>query len=267
MRVLPRRRRSEEDRTGTMTLMDHLGELRHRLIVCLIALAVCAIPAWFLYEPVLNLLREPYCDFIESHPDQVAIEKCTFVYNGVIDGFTTKMKMVLYMGLAIALPIVLYQLWMFIMPGLTERERRYAIPFVASSLILFLAGGVFAYLVLPRGLEFLLGFAGPEVSPLLTFDRYVSFVVLVILAFGVSFLLPVLLVFLEMVGVLTHQRLASWRRWAFLAIFVFAAIITPSADFLTLFALAIPMYLFYEAAIIIGRLLRRQRTVTDGDQG
>ncbi|HEY7477186.1 MAG TPA: twin-arginine translocase subunit TatC, partial [Actinomycetota bacterium] len=174
MRVIPRRRRSEEERTGTMTLLDHLGELRHRLIVCLIALAVCAVPAWFLYEPVLNLLQEPYCDFVADNPQLVAIEKCTFVFNGVIDGFTTKMKMVVYLGLAIALPVVLYQLWMFIMPGLTERERRYAIPFVGASLILFFLGGLFAYLALPRGLEFLLGFAGNGVSPLLTFDRYVS---------------------------------------------------------------------------------------------
>jgi sec-independent protein translocase protein TatC len=235
--------------------------------VSLIALAVCAIPAWFLYEPVKELLRSPYCDYVQANPNDVPLRNCDLAFNGVIDGFTTKMKMVVYMGLVIALPVVLYQLWMFIVPGLTARERRFAIPFVASSLILFLAGGVFAYLVLPRGLRFLLGFAGEGVGPILTFDRYFNFVVLVILAFGISFLLPVLLVFLEMVGVLTPQQLGAWRRWAFLAIFVFAAIITPSADFLTLFALAIPMYLFYEAAIIIGRLLRRQRTVTDGDQG
>ncbi|MGZ8579212.1 MAG: twin-arginine translocase subunit TatC [Actinomycetota bacterium] len=260
MRVIPRRRRSDEERSGTMTLLDHLGELRHRLIICLIALAVCAIPGWFLYEPLKEALRAPYCDFVASNPSLVPLRNCDLAFMGVIDGFTTKMKMVVYIGLVIALPVILYQLWMFIMPGLTPRERRYAVPFVASSLILFVTGGIFAYLVLPRGLQFLLGFAGEGVGPILTFDKYFGFVVLVLLAFGVSFLLPVLLVFLEAVGVLTPQLLASWRRWAFLGIFVFAAIITPSADFLTLFALAIPMYLFYEAAIIIGRLLQRQRT-------
>jgi sec-independent protein translocase protein TatC len=146
------------------------------------------------------------------------------------------------------------------MPGLTSRERRYSVPFIVSSVVLFSAGAVFAYLALPRGLEFLLGFAGEDVAPLLFFDRYFTFVIFVILAFGVSFLLPVLLVFLEMVGVLTPQTLGSWRRWAILGITVFAAAITPTGDPMTLAALAVPMYLFYEAAIIIGRIMRRQRS-------
>jgi len=256
-----RRRRGEPERTGTMTLMDHLVELRHRLLVVVIALAVCSVPAWFLYEPIKALLEEPYCDFLAENPAFNPFPgECNLYFSGVIDAFTIKLRIVLYLGLAIALPIVLYQLWMFIMPGLTQRERRYALPFIGSSIILFAAGTVFAYLALPRGLEFLLGFAGEGVVPILYFDRYVSFVVLVILAFGLSFLLPVLLVFLQMVGVITPQTLGSWRRWAILAIVVFAAAITPTGDPMTLGALAIPMYLFYEAAIIIGRIMRRGRT-------
>jgi sec-independent protein translocase protein TatC len=261
MKILPRRRRSEDQRTGTMTLLDHLEELRGRLIVVIIALAIGSLPGWYLYEPLKELLKEPYCDFLAANPTFNPVPgDCNLYFGSPIDAFTIKLKIVLYLGLALALPVVLYELWMFIVPGLTSRERRYAVPFIVSSLILFAAGAVFAYLALPRGLEFLLGFAGEGVVPLITFDRYFTFVVLVILAFGVSFLLPVLLVSLEMVGVLTPQQLGAWRRWAILAIVVFAAAITPTGDPMTLGALAIPMYLFYEAAIIIGRIMRRGRT-------
>ncbi|HEX6130136.1 MAG TPA: twin-arginine translocase subunit TatC [Actinomycetota bacterium] len=261
-----RRRRGEPERTGTMTLIEHLEELRHRLIVSLLALGLGSIPAWFLYEPIKEALREPYCDFLRRNPAFSPFEQgtCPLIFGGVVDAFTVKLKIVLYLGLVLALPVVLYQLWAFVTPGLTQRERRYAVPFIVSSIVLFAAGAVFAYTALPRGLEFLLGFAGEGVVPLLTFDRYVSFVVLVILAFGFSFLLPVLLVFLELVGVLTPERLGAWRRYAILAIAIFAAVITPTGDPITLLMLGVPMYLFYEAAIIIGRVFRRRKAATGG---
>jgi sec-independent protein translocase protein TatC len=261
-----RRRRSEPERAGTMTLMEHLEELRHRLIVVILALAVGSVPAWFLYEPIKNALRDPYCEFIAGNPEfnPFSGDKCGLVFSGPVDAFTIKLKIVLYLGLALMLPVVLYQLWAFIMPGLTQRERRYAIPFIVSSVVLFAAGAGFAYLALPRGLDFLLGFAGKGVFALLTFDRYIGFVVLVILAFGFSFLLPVLLVFLELVGVLTPERLGAWRRYAILAIAIFAAVITPTGDPVTLLMLGGPMYLFYEAAIIIGRLTRRRKLAREG---
>lgn len=260
------RKRGASARTGSMSLLEHLEELRRRLVISLVALAVSSVPAWFVYEPLKRLLQEPYCSFFEKYPQLVPTDRCVLVVTGVVDAFATKIRIVLYLGLVLALPIVLYQLWSFVVPGLTERERRYAIPFIFSSLVLFGAGATFAYMALPKGLDFLLGFAGEGVGPLITFDKYIGFVVLVILAFGLSFLLPVFLVFLQMVGVLTPQRLSAWRRWAFLSIFVFAAVITPTGDPMTLFALAMPMYLFYEAAIIIGRLMKRKRA-RDGDQG
>jgi sec-independent protein translocase protein TatC len=266
MAVVPfRRRRSETERTGSMTLMEHLEELRHRLIVIIVALAFGSIPAWFLYEPIKDSLQQPYCDFITRNPtfNPFPEGKCGLVFSGPVDAFTIKLKIVLYLGLAIALPVVLYQLWAFVTPGLTQREKRYAIPFIVSSVVLFAGGAAFAYLALPRGLEFLLGFAGEGVFALLTFDRYIGFVVLVILAFGFSFLLPVLLVFLQLVGVLTPERLGAWRRYAIVAIAVFAAVITPTGDPVTLLMLGGPMYLFYEAAIIIGRVARRRRA-TEG---
>jgi sec-independent protein translocase protein TatC len=152
---------------------------------------------------------------------------------------------------------VLYQLWAFIVPGLTSREKKWSIPFIFTSTALFLAGAVFSIYTLPRALDFLLGFAGAGVAPLITFDRYVGFVTLVTLAFGVSFLFPVVLVFLEALGVLSWRRLASWRRWTILGISIFAAVITPSGDPYTMLAMMIPMYVFYEASIIIGRIMQR----------
>jgi len=258
MRVVSRfRRRSEEERAGSMTVMEHLEELRHRIIVCVIAIGVCGIAAWFLYEPVKELLREPFCQYITDNPQVRPPAGCDLVFSGPIDGFLVKLKMVGFLALAIALPIVLYQLWAFIVPGLTAKEKKWSIPFVVCSCVLFALGAVFAYVTLPKALDFLLGFAGEGVVPLITFDRYMGFVVLVTLAFGISFLFPFLLVFLEAVGVLSTRKLREWRRWAILGIAIFAAVITPSGDPYTMFAMMIPMYLFYEGSIIIGRMMKR----------
>ena len=259
MRVFPRlRRRSEDEHAGTMTLVEHLDELRHRLIVCCIAIAGAAVIAWFLYGPVLHLLLRPYCDYVHSLPEKVQpATGCRLAYFGALEPMLIKLRIVLYTGLVIALPIVLYQLWMFIVPGLTNRERRMAVPFVAASVVLFALGALFAYLTLPRGLNFLLGFAGPEFTPVMQGSQFIFFVVLVALAFGISFEFPLLLICLELVGVLSTDQLRKWRRYAILGIAIFAAIITPSSDPYTMLALTIPMCLFYEAAIIVGRLLKR----------
>ena len=168
-----------------------------------------------------------------------------------------KLKVVVFLGLGVSLPIVLFQLWAFIVPGLTPREKKLSIPFIVSSTLLFLMGGLVAFVTLPKALNFLLGFAGSGVQPFIQFNSYVSFVVLVTLAFGVSFEFPVLLVFLLLVGVLTTARLRAWRRWSILGISVFAAVITPSSDPYSMLAMMIPMVLFYEGSIIVGRLMKK----------
>lgn len=240
-----------------MSVVEHLEELRHRLIIALVAIAVGSIVGWFLYPYFVDLIRVPFCDYVTTHPEVRPPAGCDLVFAGPVDAFLVKMKTVVFLGLAVALPVVLWQLWAFVNPGLTDRERKWAIPFVASATILFFLGAAFAYWTLPRALDFLLGFAGEGVVPLITFDRYVGFVTLVTLAFGLAFLFPIVLVFLELVGVLSSRRLRSWRRWAILAIAVFAAVITPSQDPYTMLMMMVPMYVFYEAAIIIGRLLKK----------
>ncbi len=261
MRLIPAfLRRSEAERTGTMSVMEHLEELRRRIVIAFLAILAGAVVGWFLYPYVLELLRDPFCQYLRDNPEVRPPAGCDLVFNSPVDAFLTKLKMVGFLGLIVALPIVLYQLWAFIVPGLTSREKKWSIPFIVTSTLLFIAGAAFAIWTLPRALEFLLGFGGEAVVPLITFDRYVGFVTLVTLAFGVSFLFPVILVFLEAVGVLSWQLLASWRRWAILGISIFAAVITPSGDPYTMLAMMIPMYLFYEASIIIGRIMKRSRT-------
>ena len=259
MKLLPGRRSSEAERTGTMTLVEHLTELRRRVVYALVAIAVGSLVGWFLWDPFIDLVRDPFCDFIRTHPDQAPGSGCALTFLGPFDGFAVRMKTTLFLGLAIAMPVVLFQLWAFIAPGLTAREKRWSVPFVLSSFVLFLAGGVLAYFVLPKSLDFLLSFAGAGVVPTLTIDRYVGFVTLLTLAFGLSFLFPVILVFLELVGAVSPKTLGRYRRFAILGISVVSAIITPGTDVVSMLAMMVPMYLFYEAAIIIGRSLVRGR--------
>lgn len=242
-----------------MTLVEHLEELRYRLVVCFIAIAVGAAVGWFLYPPVVDLLREPYCETVRNLPPAnrpPGPGRCSFYYQGAIDPVLVKLKIVAFLGIALALPVILFQLWEFIVPGLTRHERRLVVPFIASSMVLFALGVSVAYLTLPRALHFLFGFAGAGFAPLLTGDKFLGFVVLVGIAFGLSFELPILLIFLGLAGVLSSRRLRSWRRYSVLGIAVFAAVITPSQDPWTMLALMIPMVLFYEAAIIVLRLMK-----------
>ncbi len=260
MKLIPDRlrRRSEPGPDGTMTLVDHLTELRYRLLVSIAAICVGAIVGWTLFDRVIDLLTDPYCDYLRTVPRGVrATRDCALFYSGALEPLLIKLKLVAFLGLFFALPVVLYQLWAFIVPGLTVRERRWAIPFVALSVVLFLLGGLAAYLTLPKALDFLLGVGGDFVSPLLTVDKYIGFVIFTILAFGLGFEFPILLISLSAAGVLTNETMRKYRRQVILGLAIFAAVITPSPDPISMLALLIPLYLFYEGAIIVSRLLKR----------
>ncbi|MEA2520525.1 MAG: sec-independent protein translocase protein TatC [Actinomycetota bacterium] len=260
MTVIPKFRRKEPTvRTGTMTVMEHLEELRKRIVISALAILAGAVGGWFLYNRVILFMQRPYCDYVKSvGKGQQPVGGCKLIFTGLLDGMLVKIQIVFYLGCVLALPILLYQLWAFIVPGLHQRERKMVLPFIASSVVLFAAGGTVAIITLPKALQFLLGFNNPEVaSPLISVTQYVTFYVLVAIAFGVSFLFPVVLVFLEIVGVLHTRQLRNVRRFAVLGIAIFAAVITPSSDPYTMLALMIPMVLFYEAAIIVGRLMKK----------
>ena len=260
MRTLPKwRRKSPEEREGAMSLIDHLKELRRRLLICIWALLAGSVAGFFLYEPVMRLIKSPYCDFLRDHPDKspFAQEGCSLIFLGAIDGFLITVKVIVFLALLAALPVILYQLWAFIVPGLTARERKWAIPFVALSVLLFLLGALAAYLTLPRALDFLLSVGGDFVNPLLTVDKYIGFVIFTILAFGLGFEFPILLISLSAAGVLTNETMRKYRRQVILGLAIFAAVITPSPDPISMLALLVPLYLFYEGAIIVSRLLKR----------
>jgi sec-independent protein translocase protein TatC len=237
-----------------MTLVQHLEELRRRLIISAAAVAVGSVAGFVLYRPVLDFLQEPYQEAVASLPDTIT-EK--LIVTTPTEPFLAFLKIGLFVGLLLALPVILYQLWRFITPGLTARERRLGIPFVLASLVLFAGGTVFAFAIVPRGLAFLFSFGGDNLVPLLTIDRYLSFLFFLVLAFGLSFELPLLLLFLTGVGVISSAQLRSWRRFALIGTVVFAAVATPTQDPYTMLLMAVPIYLLYEGAILIARLFKR----------
>jgi len=168
-----------------------------------------------------------------------------------------RIKVAAYGGLVVASPVVFFHLWRFITPGLNPNEKRYAVPFVVSAIVLFLGGTVVAAFTLPPALKFLLAVGGNDLHPLITANSYLTLIFLMALAFGVSFEFPILMMFLLLARIVHTSQLRKVRKYAFLGIVVFAAVITPSQDPISLFAMAIPMYLLYEASIIIGRILKR----------
>lgn len=241
---------NRDDDLPTMSFVEHLVELRTRLVRCAIALAVGTVFGFIVAPRIVAIMIDPYCHVKHG-------VSCSLVALDPLEPLVTRVQIALFAAIILASPVLLWQLWRFVTPGLHQNERRYAIPFIASSIVLFLLGGGFAVMTLPKALQFLVSAGGPDIVPLFSPSKYLRLISLMVVAFGVSFELPVLLVFLQLAHVLSSARLRKWRRIAVVIIFVFAAVITPSQDPITLFAMAIPMVLFYEASILIGRLLKR----------
>ena len=264
-RARPRIRGGRPDESR-MTLVEHLTELRERLVKSMAAIVVAIILAYVFFEPILEFLQRPYCDL----PAHLRPEgECKLYVIGVLDQFLVRMKVAMIGGMVLSAPVWLYQLWAFVTPGLHKRERKWALPFVLSSILLFAAGAVFAYYTLANGLHFLLGVGGESITPILTVDKYLGFVTLILLAFGVSFEFPLLMIFLNIVGVTPTHKLRKWRRAMLFGLCVFAAIITPSQDPVTFMALWLPLCLSYEFVILFGRIrdrARRGRATESTDQ-
>ncbi len=236
----------------------HLRELRRRAVIAALAVVVATALAFIFHGTMLHALTRPYCSLPAQ--DRLLQGQCTLIVTGVMDAFRLTLKLSLYAGLLLSSPVWLYQLWRFITPGLHRNERRYASWFVGVSLLLFAVGGTFAWETLSRGLRFLLGFATGGVSPLLSFDSYLSFVTAMVLIFGVSFEFPLLVVMLNLVGVLPAHRLKKWSRFIIFGIVVFAAGATPSQDPFTMLALAAPLALLYGGSLIVAILHDRRKT-------
>jgi sec-independent protein translocase protein TatC len=255
MRVIRRRQRRDPNE---MTLIEHLEELRTRLIIVAAALVVTSIVGLVFFDPIFKVALGPYCRALEAIPPANRLLKgCSLAFSSPVDPFLTRLKVGFFAGFLLALPVILWQLWAFIVPGLTARERRMSIPFVLSSVTLFAAGTLFAMLIIPRGLAFLFSFAGESLTVLLTVDRYLSFLILLILVFGLSFEFPLLLVFLAGARVITSSQMKRWRRYSYFGLAVFAMIATPTQDPYSMLLLWVPLIAFYEAAILVSRILKR----------
>lgn len=241
---------------GSMTLIEHIRELRNRLFRASLAILVGFGFGIWLAGPVLKILQQPYCNlpkFTETGT------KCDFVQLGPADLFLLNLKIGLWVGLIIAAPIWLYQLWAFIAPGLHRHERRYAYIFTALAAPLFAAGAVLAFFVTAKGLEFLLDISGSDIETTLDITRYVSFVTNLILLFGVAFEFPLIVLMLNFVGLATGRKLLSWWRVAVFVFFAFSAVVTPTPDPFGMTALAICLCALYFAAVGVAFLNDRRK--------
>lgn len=246
----------DESPHGRMTLIEHLAELRRRIVICAIAIALGAVVGFLIYGRILHLLAEPYAK-VTRNRGVCGPKGCDLVATDPLAPFLVRLKVSTYTGFVLALPVVLWQLWRFVTPGLKPKEKRYAIPFILSSIVLFLMGGAVAWFTFPKALNFLVKIGGGSISTFFTADKYLTFVCLMIVAFGLSFEFPVVLVFLMLARVLKTSTLRKYRRHAIVGITFFAAVITPSQDPYSLFFMAAPMYVFFEGSILIGRILKR----------
>ncbi|MEV6375567.1 twin-arginine translocase subunit TatC [Micromonospora musae] len=242
---------------GSMTLMEHVRDLRNRLFRASLAIVVGFGVGIWLADRVRELLSKPYCDLPQAIDPESGV--CKFVQLGVADVFLLNLKIGLWVGLIIAAPVWLYQLWAFIAPGLHKHERRYAYVFTSLAAPLFAAGAVLAFFVTTKGLEFLLNISGPDIATTLEVTRYISFVTNLILLFGVAFEFPLIVLMLNFVGIASAKRLLSWWRVAVFVFFAFSAVVTPTPDPFGMTALAICLCALYFAAVGVAFINDRRR--------
>lgn len=272
-----RRRPNREPRAadGTMPLLDHLNEFRRRLFVAALGLLVGAGIGfvWFGHGiPAIGLpslgdvLTGPYCAVPAAERVAFGSGDCRLLATGPFSALELQLKSALIAGSVLSAPIWLSQVWGFVTPALRTRERRYAITFAVAGTALFVAGTVLAYLVIQEGLTVLLGFGGDSTIAALTPDSYFSFLIAMLIVFGVSFELPLLLIMLNRMSVVSHGQLGSWRRYAVFGLVVFAGLAVPGNDPITMLALAVALITLYELSVQVARIHDRRlarRRATD----
>jgi sec-independent protein translocase protein TatC len=239
-----------EAKDEPQSLMAHLSELRWRIVKSALGIAAGSVIGLVFANRLKDLLTSPYLTSCTTGA-------CKFIFTGPAESFSQLMKIAIFAGLILGSPVILWQIWGFISPALTARERKWAVPVIAASVSLFVFGVAFGYWSLPRAFDFFRSIF-PDVENTLKLDEYLSFVMRFMLAFGVSFLYPVFLFGAAAAGLVTSRQLATGRRWAVLIIVVVAAAITPTGDVITLTLLSTPLYVFYEATYWLVRLVLRK---------
>jgi len=242
----------EEEPVHEMTFTEHLNELRVRLVRCIIAAFVGLLVCYAFAEQLFMLLMQPLLTLLEPSGGSL-------IYTGLPEAFFTHLKVAAIAGLFVASPYVFYQLWMFIAPGLYEGERKYMIPIALCSAVFFVTGALFGYyVVFPFGFQFFLGYANDVIKPMPSVKEYFSFSTSMLFAFGFIFELPLFMFFLSVLGIVKHQSLRKYRKYAILASFVVAAVLTPP-DVVSQTLMAGPLCLLYEVGIWVAYLVEKKK--------
>ncbi|MFF3310423.1 twin-arginine translocase subunit TatC [Streptomyces sp. NPDC002952] len=267
--MLKSARKKEKDPEGRMPLAEHLRELRNRLAKAMLAIVAVTVVAAFFYYDIINFITEPILDAVGCHQTFEELSKSSkdqcaqLTVSGLLTPFTLALKVSLMAGVVLASPIWLYQLWAFVAPGLHRHEKKYAYGFVGLGAPLFLGGAFFAYKVLPTTAKVLLDFTPDGAVNLLPLDDLLDLVTRMVVVFGLSFELPLLLIFLNLTGMITGRRMLGWWRGMILGITLFAAIATPSTDPLSMLALAGPIWVLYFVAVLFSLVNDRRRRLRD----
>ena len=244
---------------GTMTLFEHLRELRYRLIVSALAIIVGMVVAWFFRYDLMDILQRPYFQAIDAlkakNPDATTL----LVNINLTSPLTLALKVSALAGLLITAPFWLYQLWAFIVPGLLAKEKKWALIFIGAATPMFVGGVLVGYIVLPKAITVLLSFTQSGVSNLQDINAYLSFLLRLMLVFGIAFLIPLVVLMLNIVGVIKAKQLAKYRSLVIFGTFVFGAVATPSTDPFSMLALALPMTVLFLAAEVIAHILDRRK--------
>ena len=257
-RYVSSRRRANPE--GRMPLFDHLRELRNRVVKMALALGAGMVVGFIFFNPVWHFIERPLCSaVIRGHTGCNTLGVNQLVLNGPLDAFYLRVKVALIVGIILSSPVWLYQVWAFIAPGLYSREKRWGHVFLATAVPLFLVGNVLAYLSLGRSMHYLLGLTPGGVQNLIQVDLYMSFVMTMMLAFGIAFELPLLIVMLNLAGILTHERFKKWRRVILFGVFLIAGMANPSPDPITMLILGGACAALVEVAeLIVWRHDRRR---------
>jgi sec-independent protein translocase protein TatC len=267
--LLKSARKKEKDPEGRMPLAEHLRELRNRLAKAMLAIVAVTVVAAFFYYDIINFITEPILNAVGCHQTFEELSKSSkdqcaqLTVSGLLTPFTLALKVSLMAGVVLASPIWLYQLWAFVAPGLHRHEKKYAYGFVGLGAPLFLGGAFFAYKVLPTTAKVLLDFTPDGAVNLLPLDDLLDLVTRMVVVFGLSFELPLLLIFLNLTGMITGRRMLGWWRAMILGITLFAAIATPSTDPLSMLALAGPIWVLYFVAVLFSLVNDRRRRLRD----
>ena len=244
---------------GSMSLFEHIAELRYRLIVIALTIIVGTVVAWFFRDVLTNVIFYPYEAAAEALKAKNPNAQIQLVNNGVASPFTLALKVSALAGTMLTTPIWLYQLWAFVVPGLLAKEKKWTLIFLGSATPLFLAGVAVGYYVMPKGLVVLLGFTEDGITNLQDVNQFLSFLMRFMLVFGVAFLIPEVVLVLNIVGVLKAKYLSKYRSLIIFGTFVFGAVATPSTDPFSMLALALPMTALFIVAEVIAHALDRRK--------